>query len=160
MRRMLLSSIALAMFGVNAQGADLPRKAPAMTQPVPFLNWTGFFVGGHIGGAWRDNDDMFGGSSSGSDGRFIGGGQVGFDYQFWNTWVVGFEANYSFVDRNNGDGTTTLVGRTWYTLHVRPAPYFDWWTHDILSAVHLRVMEDIRRRAEAPVSNQTAELQH
>ena len=25
-----------------------------------------------------------------------------------------------FVLRDNGDGTTTLTGRTWYTLHVRP----------------------------------------
>ena len=54
-----------------------------------------------------------------------------------------------FVLRNNGDGTTTLIGSTWYTLHVRPLWYFDWWTQHIFRAVHLRVMEDIRRRAEA-----------
>jgi hypothetical protein len=54
-----------------------------------------------------------------------------------------------FVLRDNGDGTTTLVGSTWYTLHVRPLWYFDLWTHQIFRSVHLRVMEDIRRRAEA-----------
>jgi len=53
-----------------------------------------------------------------------------------------------FLLRDNGDGTTTLVGSTWYTLHVRPLWYFDWWTHRIFRAVHLRVMEDIRERAE------------
>jgi hypothetical protein len=53
-----------------------------------------------------------------------------------------------FVLRSNADGTTTLVGSTWYTLHVRPVWYFDLWTQHIFRAVHLRVMEDIRRRAE------------
>jgi hypothetical protein len=54
-----------------------------------------------------------------------------------------------FVLRTNPDGTTTLAGSTWYTLHVRPLWYFDLWTHYIFRAVHLRVMEDIRRRAES-----------
>src|SRR5262249_46983555 len=54
-----------------------------------------------------------------------------------------------FILRNNGDGTTTLVGSTWYTLHVRPLWYFDLWTHHIFRAVHLRVMEDVRRHAES-----------
>jgi len=53
-----------------------------------------------------------------------------------------------FELRDNGDGTTTLIGRTWYSLHVRPAGYFDWWTHDIFRAVHLRVMKHIQRLAE------------
>ena len=53
-----------------------------------------------------------------------------------------------FILRENGDGTTTLVGSTWYTLHVRPLWYFDWWTHHIFRAVHLRVMENVRRLAE------------
>jgi len=54
-----------------------------------------------------------------------------------------------FELRANPDGTTTLIGRTWYSLHVRPAFYFDWWTHDIFSAVHLRVMRNVKRLAEA-----------
>ena len=53
-----------------------------------------------------------------------------------------------FLLRGNADGTTTLAGSTWYTLHVRPLWYFDLWTQHIFRAVHLRVMEDIRRRAE------------
>ncbi len=53
---------------------------------------------------------------------------------------------FEIVD--NGDGSSTLIGRTWYSLHVRPAFYFDWWTHDIFSAVHLRVMRNVKRLAE------------
>lgn len=55
-----------------------------------------------------------------------------------------------FVLLRNPDGTTSLKGSTWYTLHVRPGWYFDWWTRHIFRAVHLRVMDDVKRRAEAP----------
>ena len=53
-----------------------------------------------------------------------------------------------FVLHDNGNGTTTLTGSSWYTLHVRPLWYFDLWTRDMTRAVHLRVMNHIRRLAE------------
>lgn len=53
-----------------------------------------------------------------------------------------------FVLRDNGNGTTTLFGSSWYTLHVRPLWYFDLWTRDMTNAVHLRVMNHVRRLAE------------
>jgi hypothetical protein len=53
-----------------------------------------------------------------------------------------------FVLRDNHDGTTTLIGSSWYTLHVRPGWYFDLWTRDMTRAVHLRVMNHIRRLSE------------
>jgi hypothetical protein len=53
-----------------------------------------------------------------------------------------------FELKDNGDGTTTLIGRSWYTLHMRPLWYFDWWTRDITSHVHLRVMEHIKALSE------------
>jgi hypothetical protein len=53
-----------------------------------------------------------------------------------------------FELRDNHDGTTTLIGRTWYALHVRPLWYFDWWTQTIFRAVHLRVMENVREMSE------------
>jgi hypothetical protein len=53
---------------------------------------------------------------------------------------------FELVD--NKDGTTTLVGRSWYTLHMRPIWYFDWWTRDVTSHVHLRVMEHIKTLSE------------
>ncbi|WP_158602324.1 SRPBCC family protein [Cohnella endophytica] len=53
-----------------------------------------------------------------------------------------------FVLEDNGDGTTTLIGNSWYDLKVRPSAYFDWWTQDIIRAVHIRVMEHIKALAE------------
>lgn len=50
---------------------------------------------------------------------------------------------------DNGDGTTTLIGSSWYTLHVRPRWYFDLWTRHMTRAVHRRVMEHVRNVAEA-----------
>jgi hypothetical protein len=55
-----------------------------------------------------------------------------------------------FVLQDNHDGTTTLIGSSWYTLHVRPRWYFDLWTRDMSRAVHLRVMHHIRHLSEQP----------
>jgi hypothetical protein len=53
-----------------------------------------------------------------------------------------------FVLQDNHDGTTTLIGSSWYTLHVRPRWYFDLWTRDMTRAVHVRVMNHIKRLSE------------
>lgn len=50
--------------------------------------------------------------------------------------------------RENSDGTTTLTGTSWYTLHVRPLWYFNLWTRDVTRRVHLRVMRHIKALAE------------
>lgn len=56
-----------------------------------------------------------------------------------------------FLLRDNRDGTTTLTGSSWYTLHVRPLWYFDLWMSDMTRAVHLRVMRHIKKLAEEGV---------
>lgn len=48
--------------------------------------------------------------------------------------------------KDNGDGTTTLTGTTWYQLRVYPICYYDRWTQDILRHVHLRVMRHIEKQ--------------
>ena len=53
-----------------------------------------------------------------------------------------------FVLQDSHDGTTTLIGSSWYTLHVRPRWYFDLWTRDMSRAVHLRVMNHVKRLSE------------
>jgi hypothetical protein len=42
----------------------------------------------------------------------------------------------------------TLAEASWYTLRVRPLWYFDLWTRDMTRAVHLGVMNHVRRLAE------------
>jgi uncharacterized protein YndB with AHSA1/START domain len=56
-----------------------------------------------------------------------------------------------FILIDNGDGTTTLVGNSWYKLYVFPVVYFDVWAESITRNVHLRVMEHIKTQAERGV---------
>ncbi len=56
-----------------------------------------------------------------------------------------------FLLTDNGDGTTTLVGNSWYRLYVFPTWYFDPWAASITRNVHLRVMEHIKKLSEKNV---------
>jgi outer membrane immunogenic protein len=115
MKKILLGSVALVALGTaSAFAADLsPRtytKAPAYV-PAPIYNWTGFYIGGHVGGAFEGDSSL-----SGSNGRFLGGVQVGADYQFAQNWVIGIEGQYSFVTRDTASaafpGGFTVSDRT------------------------------------------------
>ncbi len=54
-----------------------------------------------------------------------------------------------FVLKDNGDGTTTLIGTSWYELYVYPSWYYDLWASSIARHVHLRVMDHIKAVCEA-----------
>jgi outer membrane immunogenic protein len=52
MNKIFLGSVALlAMVGGPAFAADMPVKAPIQA-PLPVATWTGFYVGGNVGGSW------------------------------------------------------------------------------------------------------------
>jgi uncharacterized protein YndB with AHSA1/START domain len=53
-----------------------------------------------------------------------------------------------FLLHDNGDGTTTVTGTSWYHLNVYPAAYYDLWVKDVVHHVHLQVMDHIRDLAE------------
>lgn len=108
MKKMILGALALAVFGANSGlAADLGRSytkaaPPAYPPAAPVYSWTGFYVGGHLGGAFGG-----GGGPFGSDTRFLGGLQVGGDYQFAPNWVAGIEGQYSWLP---GSGNTAHLG--------------------------------------------------
>lgn len=54
-----------------------------------------------------------------------------------------------FILIDNGNGTTTLVGNSWYKLYVFPVWYYDLWAESITRNVHLRVMKQARKLAES-----------
>src|SRR5260221_10838347 len=109
MRRVLLGTAAMIAFAAPAFAADMPArtytKAPVYTPPEAIYNWTGFYIGGHVGGAFAGNNSL-----EGSGGRFLGGVQGGFDYQFATNWVVGAEAQYSWLANNNNNGVLFPAG--------------------------------------------------
>ena len=126
MKKILLATVALVALGatVPALAADLGARHTYTKAPpyvaTPIYNWTGFYIGGHVGGAFGgDNNVLAPGFGSGNDGRFMGGVQAGYDYQFAPNWVMGLEANYSFLDTgssfaNRGLGSVTgRLGYTW-----------------------------------------------
>lgn len=53
-----------------------------------------------------------------------------------------------FLLQDNGDGTTTLIGNSWYRLHVFPVWYYDLWAESITRNVHFSVMEHIKLLSE------------
>ncbi|MBC7863933.1 MAG: hypothetical protein IAF38_13235 [Bacteroidia bacterium] len=55
-----------------------------------------------------------------------------------------------FLLKDNGNGTTTLTGNSWYKLYVFPTAYYDLWAESITRNVHLRVMEQIKILSEKP----------
>ncbi len=54
-----------------------------------------------------------------------------------------------FLLTDNGNGTTTLTGNSWYRLYVFPTWYYDLWASSVVRNVHTRVMEHIKKIAEA-----------
>jgi outer membrane immunogenic protein len=99
MKNVVLASIALsALMTVGRAGAaDAPvsaAKAPAVSASP---NWTGFYLGGHIGAGFSYRDWEFADHSVASDSgdAFIAGGQIGFNYQI-GKWVLGGEADMSW----------------------------------------------------------------
>jgi outer membrane immunogenic protein len=134
MKTILLTGVALAALGAmqSATAADLGSRAPYYKAPVyvaPIYNWTGFYIGAHLGGAFSSNNN-FSGLSTGNNGngRFLGGVQVGGDYQFAPNWVAGLEGQYSWLSgnvgavfpggyayTNNQRGLGSVTGRVGYT---------------------------------------------
>jgi outer membrane immunogenic protein len=117
MKKLLMGSIAaLALFSSGAAMAADMRPAPVYTKApmmAPAFSWSGFYIGGNIGGAWAHGDvtdRLFGlnFSNGNNNGVFIGGGQVGFNYQFSN-FVLGAEVDFDGVANNNNNGNGVVV---------------------------------------------------
>lgn len=105
MKSFLLASVGIVALtvGAPALAADLPTKAP-IYNPAPVYSWQGFYVGTHSGFGW-------GGSLSAPpfnvqtdpDG-FFGGIQIGYNWMFSPSWVLGVQADISAADIH-GQGT-------------------------------------------------------
>ena len=120
MKRFLLASVALCVgAGSAALAADLPPpmapppRAPAMYVPVvPLYNWSGFYIGGNLGAGWNSGgsvSDTFASTftGSGQTTKFLGGGQVGVNYEFWGGVVIGAEAMFDWLPNTTNTFTAT-----------------------------------------------------
>jgi outer membrane immunogenic protein len=81
----------------GAQAADMPIKAPRYVEPA--ASWTGWYIGAHAGAAWQQTQlDTYGISFSKT--AFIGGGQLGYNWQHGN-FVFGLEGDISGLTGKN-----------------------------------------------------------
>ena len=136
----LLTSCA-AIVGVlasaAAQAADMPIKAPPLA-PVP--SWTGFYLGGVVGGGWADRTVTYAGNDPASalliGGAFgfvgeqpvashnlsssgvTGGFELGYNWQLSRNWVAGFEADI------NGSGIEGSGAGTSFAQNIPPGGIF------------------------------------
>lgn len=149
MKRVLLMAIASVSFVGSAAAADLGVYKGPVTAPATVFNWTGFYVGGNVGGAWQDatldpdpnpsNFVIFQATNFFVPGRgvivvpattrplpsfdlnsqagFIGGGQVGYNFQV-QRWVLGIEGDIQTGGgRRSASAGTTIP----FTALTQPA---------------------------------------
>ena len=108
----LIASAAFIAIGTAvAAAADMPVNAPP--PPLPF-SWTGFYVGGNIGGAWTNNrwtdTLLLTNFNNNSNNRvFIGGGQFGVNYQIGN-FVIGGEWDFDWASNHNNNNGVVVPG--------------------------------------------------
>jgi outer membrane immunogenic protein len=115
-------AVIAALTGGHAWAADLAVKAPPVPAPAPVFSWTGFYVGGNFGAKWaRASDSVNVAPATAFDAAlpsgaslpltsttprsFIGGGQVGYNWQTGRV-VFGIEGDIDLQDWR----TTQVLG--------------------------------------------------
>src|SRR5215470_4509788 len=120
MKKLVVAALASAALIAPAVAADLaPRpvyKAPP-PPPPPVWSWTGFYIGSNFGWIGSTENTI---TNTGTDGglgglgtylgvggipgsvdakhsNFIGGGQIGYNWQWTPNWVVGLEADFAGI---------------------------------------------------------------
>lgn len=115
--------VAVCMTGA-AWAADV--AAPFYKAPAPVAyDWTGFYAGLHAGYVWSKNTDNVGpanaatalgwlfpgeiGSPVLDASGFIGGAQIGYNFQLAPAWVVGLEADISATTLDKSASVAGIV---------------------------------------------------
>lgn len=162
---------AIGLAAGAAEAADLPVKGPLYERPPLAWNWAGTYLGIHAGGGLglTKISDPFGSSIYGDRIRtpaFIGGGQVGYNWQMpTSPLVLGLEADLSGIDavgtntclaysglfvsencRVRQDAATTLAARIGYA--VGPAGRTLLYVKGGLAGVHAKI--DIAVNGQIP----------
>jgi outer membrane immunogenic protein len=124
MKRLLLAGLAFSALIMPARAADMPIKAPP---PPP--TWTGLYWGVNVGwiGASQYNITNTGtdtgagglgtllavgqipGTIPVSHSGFIGGGQIGYNWQLDPSWVWGIEADFQGTTAKGSAGAVSVA---------------------------------------------------
>jgi outer membrane immunogenic protein len=107
---------AVATLAISAAAATAARAAdvvaeqppvPAAPVVVPVFSWTGVYLGANLGYGWANTN------VGGDDNGFVGGGQIGYNYEFDNHLVLGIEGDMDATGMEFGgnDVNYTISGR-------------------------------------------------
>jgi outer membrane immunogenic protein len=113
MKRLALAASILAVSAIAAAAADPNTKPPIKAAEV--FNWTGFYIGGNVGGSWENesgNSNFVSPSAPAaqastpqanalSDTAVIGGVHAGYNLQM-TRWVIGVEADWDWTHTKTG----------------------------------------------------------
>jgi outer membrane immunogenic protein len=107
LRRILLTTTAVAALSGASFAADLPSRAPVAYAPPPVFTWTGFYVGvagGYIGSTTKTTNEagfnfniITGDSFRSRSGGALISGEIGYNYQIGSI-VLGVEADYGYAN--------------------------------------------------------------
>ncbi len=128
MKTLISAGLALCGLALPAMAADM--GVPYMPAPVPVVvSWTGAYIGANLG--WTNSNKTVtntgtdtgpGGlgsllsagvipaSAPGSRGGFIGGGQIGYNFQFSPNWVAGVEADFDGLGNDSSTAAFAFPG--------------------------------------------------
>jgi len=103
-RSVALAAILAMMIPAVAFATDLPLPMPTKAPPAPIVappyNWSGFYVGGHLGYLWGrthvDDDGVTAERNARTDG-IIGGVMAGYNWQI-NRAVFGIEGDFGWTN--------------------------------------------------------------
>jgi outer membrane immunogenic protein len=132
MKCLLLATVAAVAFivpGAGVRAADISAKAPPAPYAPPPFNWTGFYVGGNVGAGFvTESASEFAGAadSVGGNAQFIGGGQIGYNWQFSPNVVFGVEWFFDGASGND-HGATSFISPVTGDL-IAAAAKADWVT--------------------------------
>jgi high affinity Mn2+ porin len=118
-KKLLLQAVALGvlLLGSAVHAADTQPAQTTSERPYYNYNWTGFYLGGHVGYGRAYGDvavrDSIAMNSSPSLGSLFGGLQVGYNYVLPSRVMIGIETDFSMPNSYPSDadiwrGTTPL----------------------------------------------------
>ena len=120
MKKILYAAVATLALSAGTATAALAADAiteappvPAAPVVVPVFSWTGFYLGANLGYGWANAD------VSDKNG-YVGGGQIGYNYEFDNHLVLGLEGDMDATGMefggNDVDYMITGRGRLGYAF--------------------------------------------
>jgi outer membrane immunogenic protein len=141
LKKLACAIAVIASIGTPAFAADMavkmPVKAPAPA-PAPVYNWTGFYVGGDLGGRWdRDSGTVtsafigtppvsaLNGASGStlSSSSFRGGVFAGWNWQFSPQGLVGIEGDWNWANNSNTQNGSPYPSPLAFGTPAFPGPF-------------------------------------